>query len=45
MAGKAKSKAVRVARSAISGRFVKMKTAARHPRVTVVETRRTGKKK
>ncbi|MEW4620738.1 MULTISPECIES: hypothetical protein [Corynebacterium] len=40
-AGKSSGK---VHRSAITGRFVKASTAARHPKTTVSETRSRGKK-
>jgi hypothetical protein len=35
----------KVARSAVSGRFVKKSTAARHPKTTVVETVKVPSKK
>lgn len=35
----------KIHRSAITGRIVKESTAKRHPRTTVTETRKTGKKK
>ena len=35
----------KIARSAITGRFVKQSTAKRHPKTTVVETVKTSKKK
>jgi hypothetical protein len=33
------------ARSAITGRYVKLSTAARHPKTTVVEATKPSKKK
>jgi hypothetical protein len=35
----------KVSRSAITGRFIKPGTAKRHPRTTVTQTVRTGKKR
>lgn len=44
MAGKSKPTTRTVARSAITGRFVKRSTAKAHPRTTVVERVKKGKK-